>query len=178
MGILSFLPASRLKAELTRQRDKIARMHQTLDVEVAQRQEAEKLTEDQSATMRTLEQETERLRSTLDEDKGKLESERQSLETKLEEERKRLHAKAETRIRGTDVRISTLRQELDEKQRQRTEVTEQNAKLAERSTQLEKRLSEIAVSVQASEERIRELDDEKGELQKDLDKIMGNLTRW
>ena len=35
MGILSFLTASRLKAELTRQRDEIARMHQMLDLEVA-----------------------------------------------------------------------------------------------------------------------------------------------
>ena len=39
MGILAFLTASRLKTELTRQRDEIARMHQMLDLEVAQRQE-------------------------------------------------------------------------------------------------------------------------------------------
>ncbi len=38
--------------------------------------------------------------------------------------------------------------------------------------------NEMATSVQSSEERIRELEDEKQELQKDLDKIMGNLTRW
>ena len=42
MGILAFLTASRLKGELTRQRDEIARLHQMLDVEVAQKQETEK----------------------------------------------------------------------------------------------------------------------------------------
>ena len=36
----------------------------------------------------------------------------------------------------------------------------------------------MAQSVQECEERIRDLEDEKSELQKDLNKIMGNLTRW
>jgi len=32
--------------------------------------------------------------------------------------------------------------------------------------------------VQQCEDRVGELENEKQELQKDLDKIMGNLTRW
>ena len=118
--------------------------------------------------MQTLTEETEALRSSLDEGKTSREKERQTLKQQIDEI---------ARIRDTDVRIATLRQELDERQGQRTEVTEQNAKLAERSTQLEKRLNEMAAAVQSSEERIRELDEEKVELQKDLDKIMANLTR-
>ena len=47
MGILAFLTASRLKVELTRQRDEIARLHQMLDMEVALKQEAEKQAEAQ-----------------------------------------------------------------------------------------------------------------------------------
>tara|TARA_B100000809_G_scaffold59276_1_gene55834 strand:- start:1791 stop:2045 length:255 start_codon:yes stop_codon:yes gene_type:complete len=84
-------------------------MHQMLDMEVAQRQEAEKLSEDQSLNVRTLEEDAELLKNSV------------------------------------------------------TELARDN---------------EMATSVQSSEERIRELEDEKQELQKDLDKIMGNLTRW
>ncbi|MCH7945544.1 MAG: hypothetical protein IIC73_05950 [Armatimonadetes bacterium] len=178
MGILAFLTSSRLKAELTRQRDEIARMNQMLDMEVAQRQEAEKQSEDQSCRMQTLEEETDVLRSSFDTDKTSLKKEAQTLKRQIDEERKRLQADTEARIRDTEVRIATLREEIDERQRQRTEVTEQNAKLAERSTQLEKRPNERAATLQSSEERIRGIDQEKGELQKDLDKIMGNLTRW
>ena len=88
-------------------------MHQMLDMEAAQRQEAEKLSEDQSLNVRTPEEDAELLKNSVDEGK--------------------------------------------------TELAQDN---------------EMATSVQSSEERIRELEDEKQELQKDLDKIMGNLTRW
>jgi chromosome segregation ATPase len=178
MGLLSFLTSSRLKAELTRQRDEIARMHQMLDIEVAQRQEAEKQGASQLLHLRSLEEEAESLRSSLDDDKASLDREREALQKQIAEERKKLQADAEDRVRDTDVLIATLRQELDEKQRQRTEVTEQNAKLAECYTQLEKRPNEMAASVQGCEESMRNLEEEKRELQKDLDKIMGNLTRW
>jgi predicted nuclease with TOPRIM domain len=76
------------------------------------------------------------------------------------------------------VRITTLRQELDEKQRQRADVTDKNSKLAEKSAQLEQRLNEMATAVQQGGNRVRALEGEKQELQKDLDKIMGNLTKW
>ena len=138
MGILAFLTSSRLKAELTRPRDKIARMHQMFDMELAQRQEAEKKSGDQAQTLQTLTEETEVLRSSLDEGKTSLEKERQTLKQQIDEI---------ARIRNTDVRITTLRQELDQRQRQRTKVTEQNTKLAERSTQLDKRLNEMAAAV-------------------------------
>ena len=36
----------------------------------------------------------------------------------------------------------------------------------------------MATAVEQGEERVQALEDEKQELQKDLDKIMGNLTRW
>lgn len=89
MGLFAFLTASRLKAELTRQRDEIARLHQSYDLEVAQKQEADK-----------------------------------------------------------------------------------QARL------LEKRLNELASSLQQSENRIKELEGEKQSLEADLNKIMGNLNRW
>ena len=55
---------------------------------------------------------------------------------------------------------------------------EEDAELLKNSVTDLARDNEMATSVQSSEERIRELEDEKQELQKDLDKIMGNLTRW
>ncbi|HCL31457.1 MAG TPA: hypothetical protein DIC52_23900 [Candidatus Latescibacteria bacterium] len=55
---------------------------------------------------------------------------------------------------------------------------EEDAELLKNSVTELARDNEMATSVQSSEERIRELEDEKQELQKDLDKIMGNLTRW
>ncbi|HCV23170.1 MAG TPA: hypothetical protein DGN59_06905, partial [Candidatus Latescibacteria bacterium] len=55
MGIFAFLTSSRLKAELTRQRDEIARLHQMLDMEVSQRQEAERQTEEQTLQMQKME---------------------------------------------------------------------------------------------------------------------------
>ncbi|MBT6148294.1 MAG: hypothetical protein HOH74_22870, partial [Gemmatimonadetes bacterium] len=61
MGILAFLTSSRLKAELTRQRDEIARMHQMLDMEVSQRQEAENKTEEQALQMQEMESKTSTL---------------------------------------------------------------------------------------------------------------------
>ena len=42
MGIFAFLNASRLKGEIIRQRDEIARLHQILDAEANQKKEAEK----------------------------------------------------------------------------------------------------------------------------------------
>lgn len=77
-----------------------------------------------------------------------------------------------------EVRLSTLRQEIDEKQRQRSEATEQNARLAEQTAQLETRVKELSVALNQSEDRIGELENGKTVLQADLDKIMGNLTRW
>ena len=46
------------------------------------------------------------------------------------------------------------------------------------SAQLEQRLSEMANTVQAGEQRIKALEQDKQELRTDLDKIVGNLNRW
>jgi hypothetical protein len=54
MGILAFLTASRLKAELTRQRDETARLHQMLDMEVAQKKEVEKRFDEQQKQIQDL----------------------------------------------------------------------------------------------------------------------------
>lgn len=178
MGILAFLTSSRLKAELTRQRDEIARMHQMLDMEVAQRQEAERLAEEQTKLSRDLEEQSQKLREDLQARGRLLEEERADLRAQIEEEREVLQQEAEKKIHETEIRIATLRQELDDKQRQRTEVTEQNARLAQTTSQFEQRLNEMAGSVEACEQRIRDLENEKRELQQDLDKIMGDLTRW
>ena len=76
------------------------------------------------------------------------------------------------------IRLSTLRQELDEKQARRAELTQQNAKLAEKVAQLEDELKEFISSLELRDTRIEELKAEKSVLQGDLDKIMGKLTRW
>jgi chromosome segregation ATPase len=55
---------------------------------------------------------------------------------------------------------------------------EQNAVLAEKLAELEQRLAEQADESQANEMRINQLESEKKTLEIDLNKIMGNLTRW
>jgi chromosome segregation ATPase len=178
MGLLAFLTSSQLKAELTRQRDEIARIHQILDMEVSQRQEAERQTKEQTQQMQDMESKTSTLAQQLQEKEKALQQEQQRLQKQMEEEGRRLQDEAERKIRDTEVRITTLRQELDEKQRQRADVTDKNSKLAEKSAQLEQRLNEMATAVQQGGNRVRALEGEKQELQKDLDKIMGNLTKW
>jgi chromosome segregation ATPase len=149
MGIFAFLTASRLKIELTRQRDDIARLHQWLDLETTQKLEAEKTAETQT-----------------------------KLKEDLDAQRQKIQQEAEQQVHDMEVRLSTLHQEIDGKQRQRSEATEQNARLAEQTAQLETRVKELSAALNQSEDRIGELENEKTVLQTDLDKIMGNLTRW
>ena len=82
------------------------------------------------------------------------------------------------KIRNTEVRSTTLRQELDEKQGRRADVTDKNSKLAEKSAHLAQRLSEMATAVQQGEIACVRWKARSNNLQKDLDKIMGNLTKW
>jgi len=65
------------------------------------------------------------------------------------------------KIRDTEVRSTTLRQELDEKQGRRADVTDKNSKLAEKSAHLEQRLNEMATAVQQGEDRVRAVEGEK-----------------
>ena len=90
----------------------------------------------------------------------------------------KVQEKAEKDLHDMDVRLSTLRQELDDKQRQRAEVTEQNSVLAEKSAQLETTVADLTKSLKGGEDQIRRLEEDKRGLQTDLDKIMGNLTKW
>ena len=55
MGIFAFLTTSRLKTELTRQRDEIARLHQSLDLETTQKLEAEKTAQTHEKKQKDLE---------------------------------------------------------------------------------------------------------------------------
>ena len=178
MSILAFLTASRFKTELTRQRDEIARLHQMLDMEVAQKQEAEKQFADQQQQIQTLTEKRQQFKTQLADRDAQAQIERKKLKDQLATERDKTQAKADGKLHEMNIRLSTLGQELDERQNQRAEVTEQNAKLAERAGQLNERLNEMAASLQQGEERIKDLEEEKIQLEVDLQKIMGNLTRW
>jgi chromosome segregation ATPase len=236
MGLLAFLGASRLKTELTRQRDEIARLHQMLDMEVVQRQDLEKHSRENDRKVRELDQECQGLKEKLKNREKSTQEERATLKKEveaarqkaldessealrsaeerivaleeeaatsrqkaLEESAQALHT-AEGRIavlqreaeaarqkaldesaqalRDSEIRVSTLRHEVDERQRQRAEIAAENQKLEERAEQLQLRLNEMAQSLQDCASRGKELDNEKAVLQRDLDKIMGNLNRW
>ena len=171
MGILAFLTASRLKGELTRQRDEIARLHQMLDVEVAQKQETEKqYAEQQQHIQQKTDDQLQKIEA--------LSAECRQLKLQLAEDRKKIQAEAENKVKEMDIRLATLRQELEDKHNHHAKVNQQNATLVEKSNQLDARLSEMATSLQQSENRIQELIEEKKKLEIDLQKIMGNLTRW
>jgi chromosome segregation ATPase len=171
MGILAFLTASRLKGELTRQRDEIARLHQMLDMEVAQKQETEKqYAEQQQHIQQKTDDQLQKIEA--------LSAERRQLKLRLAEDRKKIQAEAENKVKEMDIRLATLRQELEDKHNHHAKVNQQNATLVEKSNQLDARLSEMATSLQQSENRIQELIEEKKKLEIDLQKIMGNLTRW
>ena len=107
MGILSFLTASRLKAEVTRQRDEIARMHQMLDLEVSQRQEAEKHVEEQIKAAQDLEKNQQKLRAQLEDKERALIEHKAQIAKELEEERKRLQEEVDKQIHDTDIKIET-----------------------------------------------------------------------
>jgi chromosome segregation ATPase len=189
MGILAFLTASRLKAELTRQRDEIARLHQMLDMEFVQKQEAEKQIEEHQRQVQSLSEERRKLKDQLKEIETKSVEDKKQLKSQLEQDRKRFKEEAANKIGETEAQlaktrkeaetqITTLRKELEEKQKQRYESSEQNATLAEKVKGLETRLQEQTDLLQKSEARIEQLQSEKSTLEIDLKKIMGNLTRW
>jgi len=178
MGILSFLTASRLKAELTRQRDEIARLHQMLDVETTQKQEAEKLAAASTKQIDGKTAECEKLKKQQALREKDCQKEKSKLLKKWDSERQDLKEASAQQLEEMEKRLADLRRELDEKQRQRAEVTEQNAKLAEKVAQLETQLNEAAAASSDSETRIKELEEKNKALEIDLNKIMGNLNRW
>ena len=100
------------------------------------------------------------------------------LKEKFETEAQRLREQTAVKERDMDVRVATLRQELEEKQRQRSEATEQSARLAEKISQLEKALEEQNTQLQEREGRIAELEVDTERLKRDLTRIMGNLSKW
>ena len=72
-GCFSFLTASKLKAEITRQRDEIARLHQTHDAEIALKQQAEKLAETNAEKSHALTKANDGLKTKIDElEKGQV----------------------------------------------------------------------------------------------------------
>ncbi|HIG53765.1 MAG TPA: hypothetical protein EYG11_17190 [Candidatus Latescibacteria bacterium] len=189
MGILAFLTASRLKAELTRQRDEIARLHQMLDVELSQKQEMEKQfaeqqqqiqqqNADQQQQIKSLTEEQKLLKVKQAEQSEHAQEKRKRLKAELDVDRQKIQTDAEGKVNEMNIRLSTLRQELDDKQDQRAEITEKNTNLAKKSSQLDAHLNEMAAALQQSEDRINQLVEEKKQLEVDLQKIMGNLTRW
>jgi chromosome segregation ATPase len=178
MGVLSFLTASKLKSEIVRQRDEIARMHQVKDAEAALKQEADNKLGDAEGKSQALERANAERASRIKELERSLEKARENSKKSLSEELKKVQEKSEKDLHDMDVRLATLRQELDDKQRQRAEVTEQNSVLAEKSSQLEATVAELTRSVKDGLDQIRLLEEDKHGLQTDLDKIMGNLTKW
>lgn len=161
MGILSFLTASRLKAELTRQRDEIARLHQMLDVETTQKQDAEKLAAENSKKMEAATAECGRQKEQQALHEKAYQKEKSALVKKWDSERQELKTAGTQQLEEMETRLADLRRELDEKQRQRAETTEQNAVLAEKVAQLETQLSEAASAAKKNETRIEELEEKK-----------------
>jgi len=145
MGVFAFLTSSKLKAELIRQRDEIARLHQIQGAEIALKKEAQKLSEEQAQKNQQLEKENHDIKAqnkTLEKD---IQKERAIAKKKLDEELDKIQKKVDKEIHDMEVRLSTLRQELEEKQHQRAEATEQNAVLAEKVAQLEARTQQFPV---------------------------------
>jgi len=178
MGILSFLTASRLKAELTRQRDEIARLHQMLDVETTQKQDAEKLAAENAKKIEAVTAECERQKEQQALHEKACQDEKRALVKKWDSERQELKTAGIKQVEEMESRLADLRRELDEKQRQRAETTEQNAVLAEKVAQLETQLGQAASDSRENEARIKELEEKDKALETDLNKIMGNLNRW
>ena len=178
MGIFAFLTASRLKTEITRQRDEIARLHQLIDLEGAHRKEAEKYSEERARKCQELEHENREFLVQLKAQEATFHERSTQLKEKVEGEAQRLREQTAAKERDMDVRVATLRQELDERQRQRSEATEQSARLAERISQLEKTLEDLRQTLQDREARIGELGAENEKLKRDLTRIMGNLSKW
>ncbi len=178
MGIFAFLTASRLKTEITRQRDEIARLHQLIDLEGAHRKEAEKYSEERGRKAHELEQENRELQVQLKSQETASQERSTQLKDRFEAEAQRLREQTAAKERDMDVRVATLRQELDEKQRQRSEATEQSARLAERIAQLEKALEETRQTLGEREQHIVDLGAENEKLKRDLTRIMGNLSKW
>ena len=133
MGILSFLTASRLKAELTRQRDEIARLHQMLDVETTQKQDAEKLAAENAKKIEAVTAECERQKEQQALHEKACQDEKRALVKKWDSERQELKTAGIKQVEEMESRLADLRRELDEKQRQRGETPEQNAVRAERA---------------------------------------------
>ncbi|MSR81921.1 MAG: hypothetical protein EXS58_03240 [Candidatus Latescibacteria bacterium] len=133
MGIFTFLTASRLRTEITRQRDEIARLHQLIDLEGAHRKEAEKFSEERGRRNQELQHENRELQIQLKAQEATFHEKSAQLKEKLESESQRLREQTTTKERDMDVRVATLRQELEEKQRQRSEGTEHSAGWPKRS---------------------------------------------
>ncbi len=178
MGIFAFLTASRLRTEITRQRDEIARLHQLIDLEGAHRKEAEKFSEERGRRNQDLEHENRELQIHLKAQEATFHEKSAQLKEKLDSESQRLREQTTAKERDMDVRVATLRQELEEKQRQRSEATEHSARLAEKISQLEKTLDELKTTLELRESRIAELEVETEKLKRDLTRIMGNLSKW
>ena len=178
MGVFAFLTASKLKIELNRQRDEIARLHHLQDTEVTNKLKAEQQAEEYAEKNQLLEEECSKLREELEAREKAFQKERANLKKKFESESQKIQEEKEKGIHEMEIRLSTLRQELEDKQRQRSEATEQNARLAEKIAHLETTVAELTVSLERDGNRIRELEKEKTALEGDLNKIMGNLTRW
>ncbi len=197
MGILAFLTASRYKAELTRQRDEIARLHQLLDVETGGRQEAEQrldgaLRGSQAATEecqqlreklknreKTLHDERTRLREQADAERQRLqeqtskqiheaEARAEKARSEAEEKARKARHDAERRLREAESELTTLRQRLEEKQRREAEVQEQLSAQVRAARELEARAGKLASTSQAEADRAAGLETQSQALERDL----------
>jgi len=178
MGIFSFLNASSLKAEITRQRDDIARLHQQCSAEENQRKETQNQLEQSLQENLDLSEQRGRLQENLAAQERKYEEGKASLLNQLDGERRVLQKKAEKRIQELEDRLDSLGTDLKEKTRQRNKTTEQNVQLAEKLVDLEKRLGETTLDLKEAETQISELEQQKQSLEGDLKRIMGDLNRW
>ena len=82
-----------------------------------------------------------------------------------------MQVEADKTLHDKGIRLSTLRQELDERQKQWAQATEQNAELGET-------MNNPFGSLEESQARICELEPRKKGYQTAVDKLMGNLTLW
>jgi chromosome segregation ATPase len=178
MGLFAFLTASRLRAELTRQRDEIARLHQLLDAEGEQRQESEKLSAQYLRENETIVERGRELEDRMERQDAVCKEEKLMLRKQLDDERAEIRQEADLRVREVEASVSELRQELAQKELQRDQAAAECVGLSERASELQRQGDDVSAQLATCRSRVAELEAENKRLELDMKRIVGNLSRW
>jgi chromosome segregation ATPase len=176
MSIFSFLTASRLKAEIAQQHNEITRYKVELyeTIEGLRKQMADQESNSQTERETLTKEHTEQI-----EQQTKQHAEELERLTKQHEEACKQQANdAEHRDKEAHERTKSLRRELEEEQIRQAELKTENANLIQHKTRLESQVSELNDAIFSKQKCIIELEEQNGHLKRDVDKIMGNLTKW